>query len=44
MVVDAKATFLKDHPELDKGRTADTALPKQLPPDTSKLSRRTSFK
>ena len=50
MVVDAKASFLKEHPELDKGKTAETETPKQLPPDTvgrsltRKLSSRTSFK
>ncbi len=50
MVVDAKANFLKEHPELDKGTTAGTEIPKQLPPDTlgrsltRKLSSRTSFK
>ena len=50
MVVDAKASYLKEHPELDKGRTAETEIPKQLSPDTTgrsltrKLSSRASFK
>ncbi|CAL5227554.1 g10545 [Coccomyxa viridis] len=50
MVVDSKASYLKEHPELDKGTTAETEIPKQLSPDTvgrsltRKLSSRTSFK
>ncbi len=50
MVVDSTASYLKEHPELDKGTTAETEIPKQLSPDTvgrsltRKLSSRTSFK
>ncbi len=45
-VVDAKASYLKDHPELDKG-TPEAQVPKQLPAGrslTRKLSSRASFK
>lgn len=45
MVVRAKAEFLKEHPELDKGGAAE--VPKQLPSERSlnrRLSARSSFK